>query len=148
MTRGYRFANALATKIAGRFSASRLRTKSDRLLAPDSANIPKREAVCQPLENRRLPGIALATTGLWRGRFEVRSRERACCLPEWHEQESARLPALLTRGPSLPRRSHAETGLSRTDTVGRSSPIAAWFLSFHFGSVPVVLLHESYKLLI
>ena len=32
MTRGYRFANALATKIAGRFSASRLRTKSDRLL--------------------------------------------------------------------------------------------------------------------
>ena len=33
MTRGYRFANALATKIAGRFSASRLRTKSDRLLA-------------------------------------------------------------------------------------------------------------------
>ena len=32
MTRGYRFADALATKIAGRFSASRLRTKSDRLL--------------------------------------------------------------------------------------------------------------------
>ena len=37
MTRGYRFANALATKIAGRFSASRLRTKSDRLLAYDNA---------------------------------------------------------------------------------------------------------------
>ena len=36
MTRGYRFANALATKIAGRFSASRLRTKSDRLLAQRS----------------------------------------------------------------------------------------------------------------
>ena len=35
MTRGYRFANALATKIAGRFSASRLRTKSDRLLAEE-----------------------------------------------------------------------------------------------------------------
>ena len=39
MTRGYRFANALATKIAGRFSASRLRTKSDRLLAAELADV-------------------------------------------------------------------------------------------------------------
>ena len=96
-------------------------TGESATLAPDPANLGRFEEVWQPVEGRRLPGIALATPGLWRPLLgSVSGKRPVACLNGVIRHPEGRLPY----GLGGPRPS-----------TGAVVCIAVSFLGFHFESV-------------